>query len=230
MFADEARRAIAASPLTGLDALSKSIWQAYGAGAVNDAEASELCELIAARRAVKTAPQTPRRSTGPRPRSDASLERRRRWVASGWLPPTLACRFTQAEAAVLSVIAAEVTKAGRCVLPIGALAALAGVGKTTVRTALHQARTLGLLTVEERRLSAFRSDTNVVRIVSGEWRTWLSLGRGRKAEGGGSRTAVPTSIQLQDRPQQAPRYRGSRRVEPSSSRPFIHPRRRQDPR
>src|SRR3712207_8865808 len=47
---------------------------------------------------------------GSRPRTDASMERRRSWAASGRLPVKLACRFTVAEQAVLSVIAAEVVK------------------------------------------------------------------------------------------------------------------------
>ncbi len=36
---------------------------------------------------------------------------------------------------------------------------------------------LGLLTVEERRVTGFRNDTNVVRIVSPEWTAWLRLAR-----------------------------------------------------
>jgi hypothetical protein len=52
--------------------------------------------------------------TGSRPRSPASLERRRSWAAAGRLPPQLASRFTLAEQAVLAVVALEVTRHGAC--------------------------------------------------------------------------------------------------------------------
>ncbi len=82
-----------------------------------------------------------------------------------------------AETAVLSTVAAQVAKHGRCDLALDHVAALAGVGRTTVRNALSEARKLGLLTVEVRRLRAFRNDTNVVRIVSAEWQSWISMRR-----------------------------------------------------
>src|SRR5690349_4511655 len=105
----------------------------------------------------------------------ASMERRRRWAASGALPPALAARFTLAETAVLAVIAAEVLRHSACTLVIGHIAALAGVSETTVRNALREARGLGLLTLEERRLTAWRNAPNVVRVVSREWLAWLRL-------------------------------------------------------
>ena len=62
----------------------------------------------------------------------------------GALPPALASRFTTAENAVLAVIAAEHVKHGRCTLPIDHIAALAGVGRTTVKNALREAQGQGL--------------------------------------------------------------------------------------
>src|SRR4051812_33634273 len=56
------------------------------------------------------------------------------------------------------------------------LADVASVSITTVKNALRAARALGLISVEERRLSAFRNAPNIVRIVSPEWRAWLRLG------------------------------------------------------
>src|SRR5215212_1954122 len=51
----------------------------------------------------------------------------------------------------------------------------------SVKNALRAARALGLVSVEERRLTAFRNDSNVVRITSPEWRAWLRLGGGGKS-------------------------------------------------
>ncbi len=112
---------------------------------------------------------------GSRPRTDASIERRRSWAASGRLPVKLACRFTVAEQAVLSVIAAEVVKHKACTLTVGHIAAVAGVSETTVRNAIREAKARGLVTVEEKRRTAWMSYPNTVRIVSPEWASWLRL-------------------------------------------------------
>ncbi len=73
------------------------------------------------------------------------------------------------------MIAMEIGKRGTCTLAVGAIAALAGVCATVVKRALRQARLLGLVTVEERRITNFKNDTNVVRVVSREWAAWLRL-------------------------------------------------------
>nr|WP_313901799.1 hypothetical protein [Methylobacterium sp. J-088] len=105
------------------------------------------------------------------------MERRRRWAASGRLPPGLAARFTLAEQAVLALVAAETVRRKDCRLAVGQLAAIVGVAETTVRNAIREAVKLGLVTVEERRVTGFRNDTNIVRIVSAEWTAWLRLAR-----------------------------------------------------
>jgi hypothetical protein len=63
------------------------------------------------------------------------------------------------------VIAAEVVRHGFCRLALGHIAALAGVGRSTVKRALREAHGLGLIRIEERRLSAWRNDTNVITIL-----------------------------------------------------------------
>lgn len=174
MFVDEMRRAIAGAPRTELHGLSGAVWKAYGAGAVGEDDAQALAELIEAKKVVPPAP-TVRRRVGCRPRTPASMERRRRWVASGLLPPAIAARFTMGEGAALAVIAVEIGKRGACKLTINHIAALAGVGRSTVRNAVRQAVALGLLRSEEWRLSAFRNAPNTVTIVSAEWASWLRL-------------------------------------------------------
>src|SRR3954453_10879832 len=115
MFAEQLRRAVEASPRAELPTVSGLLWRAYAAGQVTEAEASELSVRLEARRAIP-APQRPaQRRVGSRPRSGASMERRR-WAASGLLPPALAARFTLAETAVLAVVAAEALRHGRCTL------------------------------------------------------------------------------------------------------------------
>src|SRR3954453_22915385 len=155
MFVEQLRRAVEASPRVELAKVSSLLWRAYAAGQVSEAEAQALSETIEARRALP-APQKPlQRRFGSRPRSPASMERRRRWAASGALPPALAARFTLAEVAVLAVVAAEHRKRSDCRLANKEIADVAGVSITTVKNAMRAARALNLLSVEERRLTAF---------------------------------------------------------------------------
>ena len=236
MFADEIRRAIEAADRITLPSVTALLWRAYADGKITEAEAEALSGSIEARTA--TAPRrrenpsregltgesqssqsqahppqdhqsAPRRSSvGSRPRTGASLERRRRWAASGRLPPALAARFTLAEQAVLALVATETARRGDCRLAYEHVAALAGVSRSTVKNAMREARRLGLVTVEERRVAAFRNDTNVVRIVSREWLAWLQLarrgdipktgatGRHPAREGGGDKTSPSTTTAI----------------------------------
>ena len=182
MFADDIRRALSGTPRERLAELSAAVWKGFACGAVSEEDAQQLAEEIAARKIIPPKPAEPRRRVGSRPRSPAEMERRRRWTSSGWLPPQLAARFTMAEAAVLSTIAAEVARRGLCRLTIGHIASLAGVSRTTVQNAVREAAALGILVSEEWRLSAWRSAPNTVRIVSSEWRAWLRM-RDRKRAG-----------------------------------------------
>ncbi len=218
MFADQLRRAVEASPRANLSHVSSLLWRAYGAGHVTEAEAEELSGLIEARKAVK-APQKPaQRPVGTRPRTDASMDRRRRWASSGAMPPQLQARFTLAESAVLAMVAAEVASKGACTLTIGHIAALAGVSETTVRNALREAVQLGYVRVEERRVSAWRNLSNKVTIASPEWNAWLRLRLRRRGALGshapGCKLANPTHTEDKDRtayrPQKASKRGGAK--------------------
>ncbi|WP_237482965.1 hypothetical protein [Lichenibacterium dinghuense] len=192
MFADDIRRALPGTPRERLAELSAAVWKGFACGALTEGEAQGLAEEIAARKAMPVRPVKPKRCVGSRPRSPAAMERRRRWTSSGWLPPQLAARFTMGEAAALSAIAAEVARRGLCRLTIGHIAALAGVGRTTVQNAIRQAVALGILTSEEWRLTAWRSAPNTVRVTSPELRAWLKM-RDRRRAGDHPRQAESTA-------------------------------------
>ena len=239
-YAYEIRRQAEAAPRAALPAVASALWKAFGEGHLSEAEAEALAAVIEARQGsprpaanlgnsqgstppglgrlnaeipgiIASRTGSPRSRVGSRPRTVASMERRRRWAASGRLPPAIAARFTLAEQAVLAVVAVEVVKRGDCRLAVGHIAAAAGVSETMVRNAIREARMHGILTVEERRLARFRSDTNVVCIVSREWTAWLRLARsGERAtvarlSGGGCRspqgTNTPVSYLVNSEPQ-----------------------------
>ena len=198
-YAYEIRRRAETAPRAALPAVTAALWRAFGDGQITEAEAEALSGLIeartdapASRRVSLAAPATSnksdsppaqdraasaRRAVGSRPRTDASMERRRRWAASGRLPPGLAARFTLAEQAVLALVAAETVRRKDCRLSIENMAAIAGVCRSTVKNAIREARRLGLMTVEERQITGFRNDTNVARIISAEWLAWIRLAR-----------------------------------------------------
>ncbi|MGH1588317.1 hypothetical protein ACRBEV_08035 [Methylobacterium phyllosphaerae] len=114
---------------------------------------------------------------GSPPRTNGSKKRRRRWAASGRLPPGLEAKSTLAEQAVLALVAAETVRRKECRRSIENMAAVAGVCRSTVKNADREARWLGLLTVEARQISGFRNDTNVIRVISAPWQAWICLGR-----------------------------------------------------
>lgn len=173
MFADEIRRAVEAAARVKLPDVAALLWRAYGQGQVTEAEAEQISARIEERKIVPAAGAPIASKVGSRPRTDASMERRRKWASSGRLPPQIAAVFTLAEQAALSVVGAEVAKRGRCELCHEAVAAIAGVSRSTVRAALRRARSLGFLSAEERRLTPWRSLTNVVRIISAQWKSWI---------------------------------------------------------
>jgi hypothetical protein len=170
--------------------LSSALWKALAAEQVTEAEASEVSDLLEARRALPPSQKPVQRRVGSRPRSAASMERRRSWAACGHLPPQIAARFTVGEAAVLAVIAVEVRTKGSCRLHNGHLAALAGVSVTVAKNAIREARELGLLHVQERRLTAWRNDSNVITVRDPAWNAWLRLRR--RGVGSDSRPARST--------------------------------------
>ena len=104
------------------------------------------------------------------------------------MPPQLAARFTPAEQAVRAVVAREMQKRQVCVLPVDAIAALAGVCSRLAQSAMRAAEAIGLILIRERRRPGMPSLTNVVTVVSKEWLGWLRRGPG----GGGCKTLHPT--------------------------------------
>lgn len=187
---EEMRRAVEGVERYCLPDVAAAVWKAYGAGGLTDEQAEQLDALLQARQGAVSA-RAPERASEPsapacararkvsragsRPRTPDSKARCRRWAAAGYLPPALAASFTAGEQAVLAVIAAEVGKRGVCVLAHAHVAALAGVSDSTARRAVRLARSLGLITVEERRIARRRNETNIVRITSKGWTSWLRL-------------------------------------------------------
>jgi hypothetical protein len=110
------------------------------------------------------------------PDRQAARERRRMLGGSGVMPHNLRANYTEGERAVLCVVAGEVKHHGSCDLAIDTIARRAGVCRTTVQTAMHEARRLGHLKITERPQRGHKSLTNVLEIISPEWRAWIKRG------------------------------------------------------
>lgn len=204
MLIEQFHTAIASARTTAaLDDAARLLWRAHAEGHIADADAEALSAAVGARRAAIARPaagvrlgtvaavRAPRRP--PRsPDRQASLERRRRQAASGAMPPALAAMFTGAELAALAVVAREAQKSGACTWPIDRIAAVAGTSRSVVKRAIRAAEENGLLLRRERRRRGDRSDTNILTVVSREWRAWLA--RGPQGGGGQTRTATGTDL------------------------------------
>jgi hypothetical protein len=181
------------------------MWVDHTNDRLNENEVEALDEAARARREAIQARRQAARPGGPArrpgntpwgrarrrqrsPDKQASIERRRRLVASGPLPPPLAARFTWGEIAVMRIVGDECRVHGCCTLHIDAIAARAGVHRTTVQNALREAQRrepnrTAIITVQERRRRGQRSLTNIIRIVSRDWLNWLHKGPSRSTMG-----------------------------------------------
>jgi len=92
------------------------------------------------------------------------------------MPPDVRDKYTEGEASALTIIAREFQHHGLCDLPIGKIAALAGVCRTTVQNAIREAVRRAHITVERRPVKGRKNLTNVIRIASPEWIAWLRRG------------------------------------------------------
>jgi hypothetical protein len=234
MFYEQMLAAIdGARTLARLDELSRTIWQAFGTGAVSDEEAQGLAERIHAVRGVTRKAIVPvgipagrgtlfpPRRAQVAPDRAASRTRRRRLASAGPMPPALATGFTQGELAALAIIAAEIRAKGLCGASLAEIAARAGVGRTTAQNAIREAARQGLVTVQERRHEGRKNDPNIIRIVSREWCAWLKRGgRGHQVANGdliGAAPLQPPSVQKFE-PHGIPREKGYRKGRGSDGR------------
>jgi len=225
MLIDHMLCAIDGARTIELAQLGSDISRAYANGTISEDDHQRLWEAIEARRAETRpkpraapsgAPRWPARRRQRSPDKQASIERRRRLVATGPLPPPLAARFTWGEQAVMRIVGDDCRAKGFCDSCIDAIAARAGVERTTAQNALRKAQGKGevpgvpIVRVTERRRPGRPSLTNVIHIISREWRDWLHKGP-RYATGSprgeGSKSSTrPIRINSfrEDRPQKGP--------------------------
>jgi hypothetical protein len=171
-----------------LDRLSKAMWRIRGEGAISEPDSEFLSNCIDRRRlgpdssrlykplgalAGRVGSPFKSRQRSRSPDRKASRDRRRMLGGSSALPDNLRHFYTEGLRAVLCIVGGEVKRQGVCDLPNDQIAALAGVCRTTVQTAMHEARLLGHITITERPIFGRKSLTNIVRVSSPAWLAWL---------------------------------------------------------
>jgi hypothetical protein len=176
-----------------LDDIASKIWYVRGQDRLTDAAAEYLQHCVIRRRSTSgmTYPvkaTTPRlagrvgsrfkpRKTPRSPDRKASRDRRRRLGGSSALPDRMRHCYTEGNRAVLCIVAGEIKQHGFCDLPVDKIAALAGVCRTSVQNALHEARRLRHVRIVERPQPGQKHLTNIVEIVAPEWIAWIKRRR-----------------------------------------------------
>jgi hypothetical protein len=113
-----------------------------------------------------------------------SKQRRQMLAATSPLPPQLAARLTPSQQAYARLLADEQLRAGDCRLCLDEIAARIGTCAKTIQRAQQRLKELGYVEVEHRPNEGQKHDTNVVRIISPEWLTWIAMGKIPKRIGG----------------------------------------------
>jgi hypothetical protein len=172
-----------------LDEAARHLWRENGNGVINDVEANYLQSLIQRRRppsrhapcraaapSGKCVPRFLKHAPQRSPDRKRSWLRRGRLAASSALPPPLAASLTKCELAYARIVRDECVKHGRCALPLEEIAARAGFERKAAQRAQKRLAELGLINVTERKQQGRKNLTNVVKIVSREWLTWIARG------------------------------------------------------
>jgi hypothetical protein len=172
-----------------LDRIASRIWHIRSQDQLTDAAADYLQHCVIRRRppsgtkrpitsaihrlAGRLSSRFAPRKTPRSPDREASSNRRRMLGGSSALPDKLRQRYTEGNRAVLCIVAGEIKRHGICDLPIDKIAALAGVCRTSVQNALHEARRLRHVKIVERPRPGRKHLPNIVEIVAPEWIAWI---------------------------------------------------------
>jgi hypothetical protein len=192
----------AAQTVLEIDELIRCVWRCHLDGAIEEGEAARLIEYAELRRpergagrpdrvakfatlcrpnlrpvgSFKVRSRFPRRREQRSPDRQSSYDRRHRLAYSGVLPRHLTPHFTIADMAIMRIVADEYKRGGTCELPLGQMAARAGVCRKTAQRSIQKARDERLISVEERPVRGRLHKPHIIRIMSLEWLKWLRRG------------------------------------------------------
>jgi hypothetical protein len=146
---------------TSVDDAIKDIWKAYAYGNISEAQAYAQTEKLRRERDGEIS---------------ARMRLRRLWGGTSSLPPDVRVRLTLGQQAVLVAILRQCKISGICSLTNSQIAGLAGCCRTLVSQAKSIARRLGLITIQERRVSLRSNMSSVIRISCSKLMEWIRRG------------------------------------------------------
>lgn len=137
--------------------------------------ASKVYEKQASARAADRVVQQARRKRVTSEERSKEIQRRRKWASGGNMPPEIRACYSEAERAALAVIADRCRTKGFCDLCLDEIARVAGVGRTSVQNAIRKARSKGFehISVRERPQTFGKNLTNIIKIISKSWGSWI---------------------------------------------------------
>jgi hypothetical protein len=114
------------------------------------------------------------------------------------MPPHLGAPLTPCQLAYAAFLVEETLRSGDCRLCLDEIAARIGTSSKTIQRAQYRLQDLKLVEVELRPNEGEKHDTNVVRIVSTEWLTWIAMGKIPKRIGGQRCLATANNLFLKN--------------------------------
>jgi hypothetical protein len=176
------------------------VYLALAAGQIDEATAERLDAALRLPARQATSNTKPFRfSRPPRQRSpdrEASMRRRRTLAATWSLPPSMAAKLTVSEQAYCRLLADDYAAEGLTNASHSEMAARVGCCIETIKRAQKILRRLGWIAVQIRPRRGLKHLTNVVRIVSPEWITWIT--NGPRCNQVGKQKSPATENQLKD--------------------------------
>jgi len=129
------------------------------------------------------------------PDRQRSIKRRRTLAATWPMPPRMCGELTTSQAAFARIAADEAAQHGDCRLTLDEIAARGGMSRKTAKRAQDRLAELNWITVEVREVSGRKNLSNVLRIMSPEWRNWIAMGpRPRRIGGHFGDQKCPTTV------------------------------------
>lgn len=177
----------------------------YAAGEITTLPARQITNRAMRRFQGRFARPRPQRS----PDRERSIQRRRTLAATWPMPPTMAGMLTTSQVAYARIVSDEVHRMGRCELTLDEIAARGGMCRKTAKRAQDRLAELEWIKVHHRPVRGQKHLSNVVRVVSVEWSTWIKMGPKPRPIGGhscpttGNQSSLTVKVAVAERAQGA---------------------------
>lgn len=155
---------------------------AYASGEIATRPALPIAERPQRRLLSRFRRPQPQRS----PDREKSIRRRRTLAATWPMPPAMAGLLTTSQVAYARIVSDEVHRTGDCRLTLDEIAARGGMCRKTAKRAQDRLAELRWISVDHRPVPGRKHLSNIVRVLSAEWLSWIKMGPKPRRTGGHS--------------------------------------------